>query len=54
MILTLSHRQASVERDFSINKSLVKVNMKEETIVAKKTICDYMLADSLKPYTVEI
>ena len=34
-ILTLSHGQASVDRGFSINKSLVKVNMKEETIVAK-------------------
>ena len=54
IILTLSHGQASVERGFSINKSLVKVNMKEETIVAKKIIRDYMLANSLKPHTVEI
>ena len=28
--------------------------MKEETIVAKKNTRDYMLANSLKPYTVEI
>ena len=28
--------------------------MKEETIVAKKIIRDYMLANSLKPHTVEI
>ena len=54
IILTLSHGQASVERGFSINKSLVKVNMKEETIVAKKINRDYMLPNSLKPYTVEI
>ena len=54
IILTLSHGQASVERGFSINKSLVKVNMKEETIVAKKIIRDYMLANLLKPYTREI
>ena len=50
----MSHGQAPVELGFNINKSLVKVNMKEETIVAKKIICDYMLANSLKPCTVEI
>ena len=54
IILTLSHGQASVKRGFSINKSLVKVNMKEEAIVAKTIIRDYMLANSLKPHTVEI
>ena len=46
--------QASVERGFSINKSLVKVNMKEETTVAKKIIRDCMLANLLKPHTVDI
>ena len=53
-MLTLSDGQVSVERGFSINKSLVKVNMKEETIVAKKIIRNYMLANSLKPQIVEI
>ena len=43
-----------VEQELSINKSLVKVNMKEDTILAKKIICDYMLANSLKPQTVGI
>ena len=28
--------------------------MKEETIIAKKIICDYMFSNSLKPHTVEI
>ena len=32
----------------------MKVNMKEETILAKKIICDYMLANSLKSHTVGI
>ena len=54
IILTLNHGQASVERGFSISKLLVKVNMKEEAIVAKKIIRDYMLANLLKPYTGEI
>ena len=33
---------------------MVKANIKEETIVAKKIVGDYMLASSLKPHTVEI
>ena len=37
MILTLSHGQAVVERSFSVNKSVVYVNMKEESTVACKT-----------------
>ena len=43
IIFTLSHGRPSVERGFSISKSLVKLNMKEETILAKKIIRDYML-----------
>ena len=54
VILTLCHGQASVEQGFNINKSLVKVNMKEEAIVVRKIIHDYMLANSLKSHTVEI
>ena len=54
IILTLSHGQAAVEWGFSVNKSIIRVNMKEESIVAKKIIRDYMIANSLKPHTVEI
>ena len=32
----------------------MKVNMKEETILTKKIICDYMWTNSLKPHTVGI
>ena len=49
MILTLSHGQAAVERSFSINKSVVDVNMKEEFIVARKTIKDHMLLNDIQP-----
>lgn len=43
VILTLSHGQASVERGFSINKSVLEVNMKAESIVARKLIRDHMI-----------
>ena len=54
MILTLSHGQATVERSFSINKSVVDVNMKEESIVASKPIKDHMLSNDVQPDMIEI
>lgn len=54
LILTLSHGQASVERGFSHNNALLKINMTPETIIAKRIIKDHMLFHKLKPHTVEI
>ena len=54
MILTLSHGQAAVGRSFSINKSVVDVNMKGESIVARKTIKDQMLSSDIQPDMIEI
>ena len=54
MVLALSHGQAAVERSFSINKSVVDVNMKEESIVARKTIKDHMLSNDIQPDIIEI
>ena len=52
VVLTLSHGQASVERYFSMNKSLLKVNITEESIVSKKIVRDHMIANKLEPHTV--
>ena len=54
MILKLSHGQAAVERSFSINKSVLDVNMKEESIVACKTIKDHKLSNDIQPDMIEI
>ena len=54
MILTLSHGQAVVERSFSINKSAVDVNMKEESIAARKAIKDRMLSNDIQSDIIEI
>ena len=54
MIPTLSHGQAVVERSFIINKSAVHVNMKEESIVARKAIKDRMLSNDIQPDMIEI
>ena len=52
IILILSHGQASVERSFSVNKSILGVNMKVESIVARKVIRDHMLSNKVQPHTI--
>ena len=42
MLLVLSHGQAAVERDSSINKQAEEVHLQAETFVAKRIICDHM------------
>jgi len=42
MLLVLSHGQATVEQGFSINKQVETENLSEESVVAKRTICDYV------------
>ena len=42
MLLVLSHGQATVERGFSVNKQVETDNLYEESVVAKRTICDYV------------
>ena len=54
LVLTLSHGQASVERSFSINNTVLRQNMKEESIVDKKILKDHMIANGLKPDSVQV
>lgn len=54
LVLTLSHGQASVERGFSQNNSVLQVNQSADTIISKRIIKDHMLANDLKPFTIEI
>jgi putative cell wall-binding protein len=42
MLLVLSHGQATVERGFSTNKQVETDNLYEESVIAKRTICDYV------------
>ena len=44
MLLLLSHGQASVERGFSVNRQIEVENMKDETYVARRHICDHVRA----------
>ena len=42
MILTLSHGQAAVKMGFSLNKEVEVENMKHETVIAQRLICDHV------------
>ena len=54
IVLTLSHGQASVERVFSHNNTVVQTNMSAESVISKCLIKDHMLFHKIKPYTVKI
>ena len=48
LLLTISHGQASVERGFSYNNTVLKTNMSPETVIAKRIIKYHMLSRDLK------
>ena len=54
IVLTLSHDQAAVEREFSVNKAILDVSMQENSLIARKLIRDHMSSNNLKPHCVEV
>ena len=54
LIFTLGHGQASIERGFSINSNMLSENMKEKSLLSRRTIKDFMVSNKLKAPKVEI
>ena len=54
IVCALSHGQASVERGFNDNNIVLKQNQKDDTIVARRFIKNYLSANNLLPRTVTI
>ena len=54
VIFCLSHGQASVERGFNDNNVVLKDNMAETTIIARRLIKNYLNVMDIKPHTIEI
>lgn len=50
----ISHGQANTERGFSVNASVIDVNMKEHSMKNKYLVRDHMQKQNLQPFTVEI
>jgi len=42
VLLLLSHGQAAVERGLSVNKEVEVENLKHQSIIAQRIICDYV------------
>ena len=42
MFIVISHGQATVEHGFSENKMALETNMEEKTLIARRTIKDYI------------
>ena len=47
IIFTVSHGQASMECGFSLNDSLSQTDITPETIISKRLIKDYILANKI-------
>ena len=54
IILILSSGQAFTERGFSVNKPLLKVNMKDDTVVARRFVKSYLKNKDVDPHTIAI
>ena len=54
LICTLSHGQSFIERGFNINKEHLVDNLQEKSLIALRTVNDYMIANSLSPTTIQI
>ena len=54
IIFTLSHGQASVEHEFTLNDSVNQTNIALETIISKRLIKDYILVNKITVDKVDI
>ena len=50
LVLVLSHGQASVERNFSVNEDMLLPNMKAQTLYAMKFVYDAMRSLNVKAH----
>ena len=54
IIFCMSHGQASVERGLSDNNVVLKYNLWENTIIARRFIKNYLCVNGIKPYTIQV
>ena len=53
-ILVSFHGQSQIERGVNINKTLMNDNMQEKTVIARRSVKDYMQTYKLEPLEVKI
>ena len=50
----MSHVQASMERGSNDNNVALKLNMGENTVIARRFINNYLCVNAIEPYTIQI
>ena len=45
-VFTLSHGQSQIERGFSINNELVVENLKSQSLISQRLVCDYFQTEN--------
>ena len=50
----MSHGQVAVERGFNISNSALKTNISPEGVIAKRLVKDHLIANNLKPHSIQI
>ena len=50
----MSHGQASVERGFNSNNIVLKDNMGESNIIARRFIKNYLRVNAVEPYSIQV
>lgn len=53
-LIILSLGQASIEREYNVNKSVFKFNISQDPVVARKLIIDHMRKKDLIPSNIEM
>ena len=54
ILFTISYGQALVERGFGLNKTMLKDNIEQTSVICRSLIKYYLVMKNAKPYTTEI
>ena len=54
ILFTISHGQALVERGFSLNKTMLKDNIEQTSVICRSLTKYYLVMKNVKPYTTKI
>ena len=54
IIFCMSHVQASMERDLDDSNVVLKDNMGENTVIARRLIKNYLCINAIEPYTIQV
>ena len=54
ILFIISHGQASVERDFSLNKAILKDSIEQMSVISQRLIKDHLFMRNVKPQVLDV